>query len=78
MLTQQTPETMNIPAADAVASISPEEIRQQRLMQAMNEDQQQKYLHLHAQAEMLLRQLTEMKQQREQISDRQLVGSTAG
>ncbi len=78
MLTQQTPETMNSQAAEAVATVSIEEIRQQRLMQAMKEDQQQKYLHLQAQAEMLLRQLTEMKQQREQIDDRQLVGSTVG
>ncbi len=77
MLTQEKTATVIDSIADASALSSQEVARQQRLMQTMKEDQQQKYLHLQEQAESLLQQLIEMKQQREQVESRQLVGSAA-
>lgn len=75
MLINENFETpMNSPVAPS-ADQSVEASRQQRLIQAMNADQQEKYLHLQEEAEMLLQQLQALKRQRQQVEERQLVGT---
>jgi hypothetical protein len=61
-------------SAEVQPASSLEIARQQRLIQSMSADQQEKYLHLHEEAELLLQQLQEMKRQRQEIESRQLVG----
>lgn len=76
MLTTESLSKPLSPVSAAVSELSPEVVRQQRLIQAMKADQQEKYLHLHEEAELLLQQLRELKRQRQAIEDRQLVGAS--
>lgn len=64
-------------AAETAAEPSLEIIRQQRLMQTMKADQQEKYLHLQEKTELLLQQLQALKRRREAVGERQLVGASA-
>ena len=75
MLTRETSVSVISPAAEASADNAQEFARQQRLMQAMPENQQAKYLHLREETELLLQQLQAMKRQREGVEERQLVGT---
>jgi len=59
--------------AEASADSSQEVVRQHRYMQAMKADQQEKYLHLQEETEILLQQLRELKRQRQEVDERQLV-----
>ncbi|MDX2242046.1 MAG: hypothetical protein NW224_15275 [Leptolyngbyaceae cyanobacterium bins.302] len=76
MLISERFETLNS-SADASADHTLETARQQRLIQAMNADQKEKYLHLQEEADLLLHQLKELKRQRQQVEARELVGSAA-
>lgn len=77
MLISERFETLNSASAEASADHVLQTARQQRLMQAMNADQQEKYLHLQEEADLLLHQLKELKRQRQQVEVRELVGSAA-
>lgn len=75
MLTKERFETEVSPHAEVQATTSLEMARQQRLIQSMSADQQEKYLHLQEEAELLLQQLQEMKRKRQEIETPQLVGA---
>jgi len=78
MLTNEGLQTVISPSAEISAAPSPEVVRQQRLMQTLKEEQQQKILHLHEETEVLLQQLRELKRQRQQVDDRQWVATPIG
>jgi hypothetical protein len=77
MLTSESSLKSISTASEAEIGSSPEMARQQRLMQAMKADQQEKYLHLQEETESLLQQLQELKRQRQAVDTRELVGALA-
>jgi len=77
MITSETSSKTVSSSSATTAELSPEVARQQRLMQAMKADQQEKYLHLQEETELLLQQLRELKRQRQAVEERELVGASA-
>lgn len=77
MLTRESSVSVISASAEVSADHAQDVARQQRLIQAMSADQQAKYLHLQEEAELLLQQLRELKRQRQQVEERQLVGASS-